>query len=142
MRAILGVRMTGRGRATLANLCACMDLPPPLSERPPPLSERPPPLSERNWVKHNTKFGAVCTKVASASCLGASKHLHELQHVSLDEVIECRVTVDGTWSKRGCTAMLGAVLVISWESGQVLDYEVLSKHCMACSRWKGKDKES
>ena len=31
---------------------------------------------------------------------------------------------------------------ISWESGQVLDYEVLSKHCMTCSRWKEKDKES
>ena len=34
------------------------------------------------------------------------------------------------------------MLVISWESGQVLDYEVLSKHCMACSHWKETDKES
>ena len=73
-------------------------------------------------MKHNKEFGAVCTKVASASCLEASKHLPELQGVSLDEVIECRITVDGTWSK--LTAMFGAVLVISWESGLVLDYEV------------------
>ena len=68
-------------------------------------------------MKHNKEFGAGCTKVASASCLEVSKHLHELKVVSLDEVIECRVTVDGIWSKRGCTAMFG-VLVISWESGQ------------------------
>ena len=39
-------------------------------------------------------------------------------------------------------AMFGAVLVISWESEQVLDYEVLSKHCMAYSQWKEKDMES
>ena len=43
-RAILGVRMTGGGRATLANLCACMDL--------------RPPLLDWNWVKHNKEFGA------------------------------------------------------------------------------------
>lgn len=125
--AILGVRMTGGGRATLANLCACMDLL---------------PVSERNWVKYNKEFGAVCTEVASASCLGASKRLHELKGVSPDEIIECRVSVHGTWSKRRFTAMYGVVVVISWESEQVLDYEVLSKHCMACSRWEGKDKES
>ena len=47
-------------------------------------------------MKHNKEFGAVCTKVASASCLEASKHLPELQGVSLDEVIERRITVDGT----------------------------------------------
>ena len=43
-QAILRGRMTGRDRATLANLCACMDL--------------PPPLSERNWVKYNKEFVA------------------------------------------------------------------------------------
>ena len=43
-RAILGVRKTGMGRAALANLCACMDL--------------LPPISEWNWVKHNKEFGA------------------------------------------------------------------------------------
>ena len=91
-------------------------------------------------MKQNKVFGAVCTKVASASCLEASKHLHELQGVSLDEVIECRVTVDEQVEVWVCVYLFGTVLAISWESGQVLDYKVLSKHCMACSRWKEKDK--
>lgn len=41
---------------------------------------------------------------------------------------------DGTWSKRGFTATYGIVAVIAWETGQVLDFQVKSKCCNACSR--------
>ena len=39
-------------------------------------------------------------------------------------IIYIAVTCDGTWSKHGFTATHGAVMVISWESGQVLDFEM------------------
>ena len=51
-----------------------------------------------------------------------------------DEVIDVMVTCDGTWSKRGHTALLGVVVVASWETGQVL--EVLSKWCNQCQEKK------
>ena len=43
------------------------------------------------------------------------------------------VTLDGTWQKRGYSSLIGVIVVISWKTGQVLDREVLSKHCSACS---------
>ena len=61
----------------------------------------------------------------------ASAHL--LQGVPPDEVINVTVTCDGTWSKRGFTAMYGVVVVIAWETGQMLDFQIKSKRCMACA---------
>ena len=42
------------------------------------------------------------------------------------------MTVDGTWQKHGRTSLIGVTVVMSWLTGQVLDVEVLSKHCHAC----------
>ena len=40
------------------------------------------------------------------------------------------VTVDGTWQKRyGFNSLLGVVIIISVDTGEVLDYEIKSKHC-------------
>ena len=80
--------------------------------------------------------------------LAAARYLHVLHGTEPTEVIDIAVTCDGTWSKRGFTATFtatyGIVVVISWESGQVLDYEILSKRCNACERQKtrwGEDSE-
>ena len=63
----------------------------------------------------------------------ASAYLHSLHSVAPDEVIDVAVTCDGTWSKRGFTATHRIVIMISWETGQVLDFEIKSKRCKACS---------
>ena len=39
--------------------------------------------------------------------------------------------------KRGLTYLFGVVVVITWVTGQVLDVEVLSKHCEACKMNEG-----
>ena len=42
-------------------------------------------------------------------------------------------TVDGTWQKRyGFNSLLGAVFIISVDTGEVLDYEIKCKHCFEC----------
>ena len=46
-----------------------------------------------------------------------------------DDVVDCTVTCDGIWSRRGFVANYGVVAVLSWETGQVLDVVVLSKSC-------------
>ena len=43
------------------------------------------------------------------------------------------VSYDGTWHKRGFTSNYGVGVAIDVQTGLVLDYEVLSTHCHACS---------
>ncbi|CAB3986304.1 Hypothetical predicted protein [Paramuricea clavata] len=50
-----------------------------------------------------------------------------------DDVLDVAVTFDGTWAKRGFTLLTGVVFVISVDSGEVLDYHVLSKVCQICA---------
>ena len=50
------------------------------------------------------------------------------------------MSFDGTWAKRGHTSLFGIVYVISVNTGEVLDYEVLSKFCKVCSNLEVKRK--
>ena len=96
-----------------------------------------PPVVGASYGVHNQSIGEATSKAGMESMLAAYAYLH--QHNSEPtSVIDIIVTCDGTWSKRGFTATHGVVLVIAWETGQVIDYEILSKCCTACSRMKTK----
>ena len=58
------------------------------------------------------------------------------------DVIDILVSCDGTWQKRGFTSLFGAVFIIAYETGKVIDYIVLSKYCAGCSLWEKQDKLS
>lgn len=51
-----------------------------------------------------------------------------------DDVVDAAVSFDGTWAKRGFTSLTGVVFVLSVDTGEVLDYHVLSKSCQTCTR--------
>jgi len=51
--------------------------------------------------------------------------------------VDAAVSFDGTWAKRGFTSLTGVVFVLSVDTGEVLDYHVLSKSCQKCSLKKG-----
>ena len=55
-----------------------------------------------------------------------------------DEPINTRVSVDGTWQKRGHSSMNGIVTIMSAETAKCLDTEVLSKSCKGCQVWENK----
>ena len=65
--------------------------------------------------------------------VAAAHELYQMDGKPVDEVIHTIVTVDGTWQKQGHSSLFGVIVVISWKMGQVLDREVLSKHCTQCS---------
>ena len=54
--------------------------------------------------------------------------------------MDCLVSVDGTWQKRGHQPLLGAVYVIEYQTGKVLDY-VFCKFCHDCNLYKNWDKD-
>ena len=121
-RSVMGMRAIRRGQASLETFCIFLDM--------------LPPMGPRSYSEHNQTLAMFSMEVATENMCAASAHLHELRGVGPTEVIDVAVTCDGTWSKRGFTATHGAVMVISWESGQVLDFEIKSKHCSVCARNK------
>ena len=48
-------------------------------------------------------------------------------------IINIRVSFDGTWQKRGFTSRHGIGVCIDILTGLVLDFEVLSSYCHACT---------
>ena len=50
--------------------------------------------------------------------------------------VDITVSYDGSWHKRGHTSMYGVAAVIDVYTGLVIDYVVLSKFCLACTRKK------
>ena len=54
------------------------------------------------------------------------------------EPIDVTVTFDGTWSKRGFTALYGVGVVTSLDTGCVLDMCTLSRYCGVCAYHRAK----
>lgn len=59
--------------------------------------------------------------------------LDENPDLDKDDTLDLAVSFDGTWAKRGFTSLTGVVFAISVDSGEALDYTVLSKACQKCS---------
>ena len=101
--AILGARLYGSGRATLDTITAWLGM--------------PPPLTSVAYAVYNRELGDVSGMVASDKMVEAAKELHCIEGKP----------VDGTWQKRGHSSLFGVIVVISWKTGKILDFEVLSK---------------
>ena len=76
----------------------------------------------------------------------AATHLRDLARekdpsIGPDDIVDVAVSYDGTWHKRGHTSNHGVGVVISVDTGEVLDREVLSKVCKQCNARKGWDRE-
>ena len=61
------------------------------------------------------------------------KVLEENQEIDKGQPVDFPVSFDGTWAKRSFTSLNGVVFVISVDTGEVLDYHLLSKSCQMCA---------
>ena len=52
------------------------------------------------------------------------------------DIKRCRVSIDGSWQKRGHTSLNGVVTAVSGD--KCLDIEVMMKHCNGCKMWNSK----
>ena len=121
-RSVLAMREIGRGGKYMETFFGMMNM--------------LPPVSTRSYMLHNQTLAAAEMSAAKANMNAASKYLHILNGVDPQDTLVIKVTCDGTWSRRGFTAIHGVVVVISYDTGQVLDFEVMSKSCPACSQQK------
>ena len=100
----------------------------------------PPPASRNIYSKHMTVVREKSILQAEDSLRRAREEVREHYGVSSDDqVADVLISCDGTWQRRGFSSLFGTVFIISYETGKVLDYIVLSKHCAGCRRWEGKD---
>lgn len=121
-RSVLAVREIGCGRADLEMFCAMMNL--------------PPPVARKSFTGH---VGAIidalklrCNESMHKACELVKQLENELGQEPEDGIYNIAVSCDATWQKRGFTSLYGAVFVLSELTGQVLDYEFMSKTCSAC----------
>ena len=56
------------------------------------------------------------------------------------EVVDVLVSCDGTWQRRVFSSLFGAIFIISYETGKVIDLRVKFKFCKACKHWEKQDK--
>lgn len=125
-RAVYHSIESGGGYEGLASFCAVMNMP---------------CISTNTYYKQVEVILEVLEDEAGVEVKQAGQRLREVilkenDEVSSTDVLDIAVTFDGTWSKRGFTSLTGAFFVISLDTGEVLDYHVISKTCQKCSRKK------
>ena len=125
---VYAMRFAGGGLHSLEKFCGLMCL--------------PPPITDNSYAEHQAVIAAAAMKVAMESCKEAADELHQLAGKPCDEIVNITVTCDGTWATRGFTSKFGVVIVMSFETGRILDFEVLSKYCHQCALHSGDDTTS
>ena len=87
-----------------------------------------------SYIEVTADIACSYSNVARSCMMEAAEELKG----STDENLLCNVglSCDGTWQKRGYSSLLGAVTVISVDTGKCLDYAVLSKRCVLCTSWE------
>jgi hypothetical protein len=121
LRFVYAMRCIGVGLAGLQTFCALMNLPPPPTK----------------FVSHCKLLKEVLQEVADQSM---KKTAFEAVKENSDDT-DIAAAFDGTWQKRGFTSLNGVVTVTSFDTGKVLDVEVLSKYCQGCTKHNNRGHE-
>lgn len=90
----------------------------------------PPPCNRSAWNNHINALFDAHKKAVSDNLQKARDKVKSLHEPNESGVVEIAVSQDGTWSKRGYTANFGVGIVISVDTGEVIDYDFESKLCM------------
>ena len=135
-RSVLACNALKGGRQVLANFCGAMNL--------------PPPLSPASYAKHLKLSTSLYQENAERKMIDAANRLRKeilmknpgIDKCDADGAVPVAVSVDGTWQKRGFTLKYGVALIVSIDTGEILDFEVLSLHSHECSKHQLYDKST
>lgn len=126
MRTVFAFRELGKGHAAMKSFARCMNMPPPMTTKT---------YNNINNVLHN----AYEDTAKESTFLAAKETKEKISPCAPDgSVVDCQVSLDGTWQKRGHASINGVVTLMSKENGKCIDTYTLSKKCQACHYWEGK----
>ncbi|KAK3748587.1 hypothetical protein RRG08_011669 [Elysia crispata] len=103
----------------------------------------PRPMSKKCYQSTFSKIHAASKEVAEESMVRAAEEVKTLRgkgdpnsRSSDTEFVDCNVSLDGTWQRRGHSSHHGVVTAISVETGKCLDSEIMSNICKGCQFWE------
>ena len=125
-RSVIAFREIGRGHEAMATFTTMMNM--------------PKPLCKASFNKWNDVLHEVYEETAQESISNAGYELRSKikQDATKTEILDCQVSIDGAWQKRGHSSMNGVVTLIARETRKVLDYQNYSKFCRGCTIWERK----
>ena len=87
------------------------------------------PMTKKQYNKVNEKLHEAYKDEAMESCTVAAKETQEKMSVGNSDagIVDCQVSVDGTWQKKGHVLLNGVVTLVSKDNSKCLDYQVMSK---------------
>ena len=120
-KAVLAMRMVGRGLKGL-NIVTC-------------ILDMPKPMTRHTYECHQKALCMAAAKVGKKSMETAAATVLAKRSDELcpDEIA---VSTDGTRMRRGHSSLYGIRTVISYDTKRILDTCALSKKCKQCSAWK------
>ena len=108
LRSTLAKVAIGESHSSFENFCCLMNL--------------PPPSSKSTFVEYHQLIGEKSQLHVEDSLKRAREEVRQFYGaVSESEIVDCLVSIGGTWQKRGHQSLLGAVDVIEYLNGKVLD---------------------
>ena len=126
-RSLMAFREIGCGRESMIRFAIIMNM--------------PPPMTYRNINRGNDELHIAYQKAAIYSMTNSAMEVRQsLLKLNNDSssLVDCSVSVDGSWQKRGYSSLNGVVAVVAHKNKKVIDTYVMSKFCKSCEIWNKK----
>ncbi|XP_028414795.1 uncharacterized protein LOC114537882 [Dendronephthya gigantea] len=119
------MRSVGCGASSAEKFCGLMNMPPIPRCAP--------------YAAHNKALLKAAKEVCQESMSDAAKEIHDIKNTLEGEVVDCGISCDDTWQRRGYSSLNGCVTAISMDTGKVVDVEVLCRFCKQCKKHENDD---
>ena len=112
------MRTLGKGHTSAKKFCTLINM--------------PHPPAAKNYTKISSVITTCMRSMAKDSMSQAAEEVRNLKgqnDCNETETVDCGISCDGTWQKRGFSSRNGCVTAICVDTGKVLDVEALSQAC-------------
>ena len=98
-----------------------------------------PPVLQHAYEQRMKVVATGAAVEAKDSMCRVHQEIQDLYDASPEDIkgiVDILVSCDGTWQKCGFSSFFEAVFVVAYETGKVIDFIVLSKHCSGYKGWR------
>ena len=134
IRSIAAFREIGRGKTHIDTFHRVMNMCPPFSHSN--YDEMVKDMSIGYIEAMNDSIEAAASNVKNES---KTNEVDEtVSNVDENGLVDCDVSLDGAWQRRGYASLNGFVSAIERVTDKVIDVEIMTKTCRACTNWNGR----